>query len=110
MTVEQVVESIETIVNRETLRNIEAVDASGGLPTIRVDLHGLAVREAKRLISNIIAMTPFPFVLDLIHGYHRGTAIKDMIQEEKLSYRITSRQCLEKNPGRTLLNVGVRYA
>ena len=77
---------------------------------IQIDLHGMTRAEAKRSIKNIIALSPIAFTLDVIHGYNRGTVIKDMIQEEELSSRVYHKWLAPGNPGRTFIEVAARCA
>jgi len=76
-----------------------------GQTRIRIDLHEMRCAEAKRTINNIIAINREPCVLDLIHGYNHGTALKEMIQTDLDSYRIVSINSNPYNPGETFLNV-----
>lgn len=50
---------------------------------IEVDLHGMNVEEAKSCIeTKLKAAGKSVYRLRLIHGYHGGTGIKNMIEEE----------------------------
>lgn len=54
-----------------------------GKPNIEVDLHGLfqdeAIKVIDRALKNADAST---YQIKLIHGYNRGTSLKNMIVEE----------------------------
>lgn len=72
---------------------------------LSVDLHKLSVRDARRLVRNIIAISRDSMDLEVIHGYHHGTAIKEMLHTEKLSNRISGMEGVKGNLGRTILHV-----
>ena len=79
--------------------------AMGNL-VVTVDLHGLNKLEAKRVTQNIIAVSRNqPFTLALIHGYNRGTVLKDYINNELCSPRIKRRYCYAWNEGETFLEI-----
>ena len=70
---------------------------------IVVDLHGLCVKSAKRLINNIIVLNSEKLDICVVHGYHHGTAIKEMIEREFGSGRTKKINEHDKNKGRTIL-------
>ena len=82
---------------------------SKGRPSICYDAHGQTVKAAKRNIHNIIAMARGGLELCVIHGYNGGTAIRNMLQNEMLSSRVTSKICPSHNPGRTWIEVTGAY-
>ncbi|MCI2049188.1 MAG: Smr/MutS family protein [Lachnospiraceae bacterium] len=48
-----------------------------------VDLHGLRTAEARQKIDSVLdRCPPSVYRIRLIHGYHGGTAIAEMIREE----------------------------
>ena len=50
---------------------------------VEIDLHGLRAEDAKRKIDQAIRTAdPSVYRIKLIHGYHRGHGLKDMIWEE----------------------------
>ena len=50
---------------------------------IELDLHGLRREEAKKKIDNALKNAGTGvYIIRCIHGYNRGTGIKDMILEE----------------------------
>lgn len=52
-------------------------------PIVVLDLHGLRTEEAKRKIDAAVAAAGTGvYRIRLIHGYHRGNAIRSMIYEE----------------------------
>lgn len=84
---------------------IKTVDTEDGDILVSVDLHGLSVLEAKRLLNNIIAMIRRPFSLEIIHGYHHGTAIRDMIYKDFSNPKMKSCKVNVYNPGISLAEV-----
>lgn len=72
---------------------------------ITYDTHGQTCEEARKTIKNIVNVSLVPLCLTVIHGYHRGTAIKDMLATESFSGRLTNRYCPARNPGITVMHV-----
>ena len=62
-----------------------------GTGNVEIDLHGLRAEDAKKKIDQAIrTANPSVYRIKLIHGYHRGHGLKDMIWEE-YSYNRTPR-------------------
>ncbi|MCR5734235.1 MAG: Smr/MutS family protein [Lachnospiraceae bacterium] len=72
---------------------------------ISVDLHAMKVKEAKKLIMNIIALNREEFTMEVIHGYNHGTAIKNMVHTDIDNSRIISKKGLAYNLGQTELTI-----
>ena len=54
-----------------------------GSGNIEIDLHGLRAEEAKKKIDDGIRKAdPTVYRIKLIHGFHRGHGLKDMIWDE----------------------------
>lgn len=54
-----------------------------GQPFIDIDLHGLFREEAIKVIDKaLMAADNSVYQIRLIHGYHRGTSLKNMILDE----------------------------
>ena len=52
-----------------------------GEPFVRIDLHGMTQEEAMRVIDRALREADAgTYQLRLIHGYHRGTNLRAMIQ------------------------------
>ncbi|HKM20580.1 MAG TPA: hypothetical protein VJZ01_00875 [Lachnospiraceae bacterium] len=50
---------------------------------VEIDLHGLNVYQAKiKIDSQLMKAGGATYRLRLVHGYHGGTGIKDMIEDE----------------------------
>ena len=73
-------------------------------PFVKVDLHGLRQEEAIRGIDRERASAgPMTYQLQLIHGYHRGTSLRSMIQDEYRWHEKVLRIMPGDNPGITVL-------
>ena len=73
-------------------------------PFVKVDLHGLRRDEAVRAIDRALASAgPLTYQLRRIHGYHRGTSLRSMIQEEYRWHEKVLRILPGDNPGITIL-------
>lgn len=54
-----------------------------GQPFVDIDLHGLFQEEAIKVIDKALkAADDSTYQIRLIHGYHRGTSLKNMILDE----------------------------
>ncbi len=69
--------------------------------TIFVDLHEYSEPEAKRFVSNIISLSREPLHLVLIHGYHGGTVLRNMLRGETFKKRCKNIYADKTNEGRT---------
>ncbi len=70
-----------------------------------IDVHGMSVLEAKKVIEKMLASLPKEVKeLRVIHGYSSGNEIKKMVQDRNSlrSKRIMARK-YTKNPGETIL-------
>ncbi len=96
---------MEMIFTKEEMGRItERIKADGGR-SLTVDLHGLKVKEAKRLLLNLMALDRDGCDICVIHGYNNGTALKEMVGNDLHSPRLTSRQGVKGNFGRTMLTI-----
>lgn len=70
---------------------------------ITVDLHKHTVYAAKQKLQLVIAIAPDDIKeIIVIHGYRRGTALRDMVRNDFEDRRI-ARKFLSLNPGITSL-------
>ena len=68
-------------------------------PIVIIDLHGLFQDEAIKVIDKALKEADGgTYRIKLIHGYHRGTSLKDMIMDE---YRYDSK-VLRIEPGENM--------
>ena len=72
---------------------------------ITIDLHSLSCRDAEKLIKDTIALTRGEYIMEVIHGYNNGTALKETIINHKISNRISNRRSPSWNPGVTELAI-----
>lgn len=86
-------------------KRIQTVENHDGGVQVIVDMHGLTVAQARRLLNNIIAMIRRPFQLEIIHGYHHGTAIRDMIYTDFHNPKMVSCHINMCNPGISLAEI-----
>lgn len=70
---------------------------------VMVDVHGMNCRQAKRFLKNVIALFNGKLIMEVIHGYNNGHAIKDMIRHDQISDRIIRTEPVDWNPGMTRL-------
>lgn len=68
-----------------------------------VNVHNLGTKDAKILLTNVIALNKEGFTIEVIHGYNHGTAIKEMIGSRLNSSRIKEIKGCAHNPGVTFL-------
>ena len=75
-----------------------------GKPFVDVDLHGLYQEEAIKVIDRELkAADSSTYQIRLIHGFHRGTNLKNMIIEEYKYHPKVLRVQPGDNQGVTLL-------
>ena len=54
-----------------------------GTPIVKLDLHGMYQDEAMKAIDRALkAADDSTYQIQLIHGYNRGTSLKDMIMDK----------------------------
>ena len=73
---------------------------------IIVDVHGMKCSQVRRFINNIINSVRTAFQLMIIHGYNRGTAIKEMLAHNFNNSNIIERYQDAINYGITHILVG----
>ena len=73
-------------------------------PFVKIDLHGMTQDQAIKVIDSAIASAgPFVYHLQLIHGFHRGTSLRTMIQDWYRYDPKVKRIMPGDNPGITVL-------
>ncbi len=105
MAAEQIMERMTFILNGDDLRRVNIQKDNKGNIIVVIDVHGMRVAEAKKVLNSIIIMYRFPFKLRVIHGYNHGTAIRDMIADELDNQRIVSKKVMYYNPGITSIRL-----
>lgn len=88
-----------------TKEDLNRIEFKGGDENLRIDLHQMKVKDAKRLINNIIAASRGPFKMDVVHGYNKGVALKKMIFEQFTNNRVLSKRTVPNNMGETEIEV-----
>ncbi len=66
-----------------------------------IDLHGKNEYQARIAINAALKNTAFVYRIRLIHGYHNGTALKEMIVREYSAHPKIRRIDQAGGPGRT---------
>ena len=73
-------------------------------PFVTIDLHGQTQSAAMRTIDRALRdASPYTYQLRLVHGYHRGTSLRSMIQQEYRYHEKVLRIMPWDNPGITIL-------
>ena len=71
-------------------------------PFVTIDLHGLMRDEAMRRIDRTLRDAGSGvYQVRLIHGYHSGTALRDMVRDTYRSHPKILRLEMGLNPGET---------
>ena len=75
-----------------------------GKPFIDLDLHSLRQDEAMRVIDKALKEADYTtYQIRIVHGYHRGTALRTMIMQEYKYHPKIKRIIPGDNPGITIL-------
>ena len=70
--------------------------------TITVNLHGLTEAEARAKLNEVLEKTPDDVkILKIVHGYHGGQVLLNMVRFDYVHYRIDYIQPLYGNDGET---------
>lgn len=101
---EELIKRLHFVVYGEDEWRLRVYKKHGEL-NVLYDAHGQTVAEAKRTIINIINVSRIPFRLNIIHGFHNGTSIKDMLLHELKSQKVVCRFSPSDNIGKTIMRV-----
>ena len=96
---------METLFTKEMLKRITKTITEDGTEEYTVDLHELSKLSAMVFLRNIIALHRTPFTIRAIHGYVHGMVLKNSIQDEWISDRVTAVTSCPGNYGVTYLTV-----
>ena len=96
-------EKMLILFTRDELSRISDFVRKDNTHVIVVDLHGLTVKSAKRLLKNSIVLDKEYLDICVVHGYNHGTAIKEMIERDFIGARIRKLNYNDRNKGRTIL-------
>ncbi len=70
---------------------------------LKIDLHQYTVSDAKQKLQQTISVaSPEVREIVVIHGYHRGTALRDMVRKDFKNKRV-ARKYISLNDGVTSL-------
>ena len=73
-------------------------------PFVTIDLHGMMQAQAMKTIDRALRDAgPMVYQIRLIHGFHRGTSLRGMIQDEYRWHEKVLRIMPGDNPGITVL-------
>lgn len=97
-------EKFKILFTKDEIERIKE-NITGNRHSITVDLHGMAVRDAQRLIKNLVVVNRDTCTLGIVHGYNHGTALKNMIWNDFTSPRIMAKRTATGNPGKTFLDI-----
>ena len=77
---------------------------TAGKPRVmEVDIHGMTEEQAKKRLETLLSRAdPSLEELVVIHGYHNGHALRDMVQH-RLRHRRIAAKLISLNPGATRL-------
>ncbi len=68
-----------------------------------IDIHGMTELEAKREIEKYIASLPKDAKeLRIIHGYHGGSVLKELVRGNKIRSKRIDRKKFTMNQGETI--------
>lgn len=71
--------------------------------TLVIDLHNMTVEDAKRQLERMVMAAPANVKeITVIHGYHRGKQLRDMVRN-RFKCRRVERKILSLNQGITIL-------
>ena len=79
-------------------------------PFITIDLHGMQRIDAMHAIDRTLRNADsYTYQIHVIHGYHRGTSLRSMIQDEYRYHDRVLRIVPGDNPGVTVLILREMY-
>ncbi len=103
---EQVFNRVAFVLYGSNSNRLVNVDFSEiGEPIITIDLHMLKVKDAKKIINDVITVMQGSFTLALIHGYTHGTVLNEYIYYELENTRVVDMYCENNNLGETYLKI-----
>ncbi len=96
---------MQLVFTNDEINRISEKIRNNGSKMFCVDTHGLTVKDAKRLIQNLIVLDREESEIHIIHGFNHGTAIKEMIGNTIANPRINSKRTPANNPGITIIGL-----
>lgn len=67
-----------------------------------IDIHGMTAADAKKKLEQAIKTAPKNCEITVIHGYHGGTALQNMVRKT-LKHKRIKQKILGLNNGETIL-------
>lgn len=103
---ERIWEKLRTVMSEEDMNRLWFSELSKEKFKITADVHGMKRFEAKRFLRNIIALIREAFFLMVIHGYNRGTVLKELTRNMlDNAYRVSGFEGVQGNLGCTILDI-----
>lgn len=96
---EKTISMFKIVFGNEDLQRIKVISDN----KVSVDLHGLGTKDSLVLMNNIINLNRNQCSIEVIHGFHHGTALKDMINGRFYNRRVIIMKPVPNNPGATVL-------
>lgn len=100
MSKEKIWARLRTIMTEEECGRIEIFETGYGIQ-MRVDIHYMTAREARRFLKNIVLLVRDRFEMIVVHGYTHGTVLMEMLSTEVISGRERAKIRPFMNPGIT---------
>ena len=102
---EDIIRKLRFIIYGDNAWRVQARKDKHGKFYVLYDAHGQSVAEAKRNIRNIVNVVMIPIRIKIVHGFHNGTAIKDMLSEMDFGDKIACIYSPKMNKGETILRL-----
>ena len=67
-----------------------------------IDIHGMTTADAKKRLEQIISSAKPKSEITVIHGYHAGQALQNMVRKQ-LKHKRIKQKILSMNFGETIL-------
>ena len=93
------------VFTKEQMERLSVSSTNDGVVTVRANVHNMTCQEAKTFLKNVIALFRGAFRLIVVHGFHHGTCIRDMISRELLSDKVVRVNRCQWNEGITEIDI-----
>ena len=105
MSYDQLVDRVHFMVYGDDAWRASIVKGADGTPEICYDVHGMTAKKAVQSLEDLVKVCRSPMVLEVIHGFNHGTAIKDSLNSVSFDDRIVNKYSPENNPGVTFFTL-----
>lgn len=102
---QDIIDKLGFVVYGENNWRVKILPSADDELRIQYDAHGQTVSEATQTIRNIVNLARVPIWLSIVHGYNKGTAIKDELAQMNFYGKVTYRYTPDYNEGETILRV-----